>query len=515
MPVVPPTPAPTPTPARGAPEFSLENFDFDQEEKPAAAAAAEGAPVTPAPDATLAPATPETQPTSSPEDEARVAELTKLLASGGLPHDIESAFLRTSRGRQILNQFKSARQLELPPDQGGIGMVPTADQIREMYQAQLKWDQSQFEFQTNPLSWLRTWLSPGPQGELPQAAPALAEEFLPELLRLDRSGQLFEAAATPVLSFAVSDLRSLAAGIPEGQNPDSFGVDERTRILDAAAILEYRSQVRRAGAGGPGIPIPTLASAPTPTTAPGSTPSPRPNPSQALDPTDPLAAERARLEFQRRQYESQSAAILESRLQTVRTAVDTGIRTAISQDLDNLFAQSGIRNAMPSPQVYDLFRQNYVESVIESVAGNTQRGKAPLNPDGFQRFRLTYSKALQSARATATATNNGTYDNQQNPVLQQAVADFRQLARTAIRNLAPDAIKAAGVKIQESVAPAAAIQKLVEAAQHTEPAASGPAIQHSLAPQPTAITLQPGESRGDAFARVLAGRMTQAQAGRR
>jgi hypothetical protein len=524
------TPAPAPVPA-DPPAFALDSFDFDdpanpstsQSPTPAPALPAQAAdPTTPTPPGSAPSTTPpgDGVPSSTPPlaeggaptdlSDPQLAALAKILAEGGLPKEVETAFLSTQRGRRILDQFKATRQLALPPDQGGIGMVPTPDQIKEWSRSATNWEQSAYEFEANPQSWLRNWLAPDAQtGQFAPSVPTLAESFLPELARLDRTGQLFERALAPAINFTSHDLRQWAQSIPEGLNPDSFGVDERTRVLDAADILEARYRARAGGMVGPTPSTATFTPSAPAAPSPGA-PTSRTTPTTPSS-ADPLAAERARLEAERRHYEEQSRLIAQQAETSVFNQIDGNIRSSISGDLDKLFTASGVKAGMPSPDVYNLFLDQHVGRVIELVAGDRTTNKSPMNPDGFSRFRISYNRALQSARSPRPAT-----DPTGNPYVSQSVEAFRQLARTAIRMIAPDAIKAAGIKIQESRTPAApAIARYEAAAQQTEPAPSGPAVQQSLAP-PTRVEIQPGESRADATARMLAQIMTNAAAqGRR
>lgn len=50
-----------------------------------------------------------------------------------IPKEVESAFLKTNRGRRMLSSFKTIQELERDPAEGGLGFAPTAEQIKEAF----------------------------------------------------------------------------------------------------------------------------------------------------------------------------------------------------------------------------------------------------------------------------------------------------------------------------------------------------------------------------------------------
>ena len=111
-----------------------------------------------------------------PEDQKGIADLQALLKAGGLPKQVEDALMRTNRGRNLLALYKSERILKETPNYdpatgrnvGGLGFMPTPEQVKEYHQGHADFQASQQEFTTNPQSWAVNWFGPDSAGNFRQ-----------------------------------------------------------------------------------------------------------------------------------------------------------------------------------------------------------------------------------------------------------------------------------------------------------------------------------------------------------
>lgn len=115
---------------------------------------------------------------SVPDDESvslteeQIAELTAALRPGD-GHDPEKAMtlaLRTSRGRKMLEAFKSARELSKDPADGGLGFQPSTKEIVDAFADQLSYQDFYGDLTSgNPdkvLEVTRSLLRPGEDGRI-------------------------------------------------------------------------------------------------------------------------------------------------------------------------------------------------------------------------------------------------------------------------------------------------------------------------------------------------------------
>jgi hypothetical protein len=99
------------------------------------------------------------------------------------------------------------RELESPPDPnnpsiGGIGFVPTTEQIRQFYSASSAFESLQDEFDNNPESFFVNFFRPVQTDSGPQfrpGVPQIASFFLRGLEQFDPSGSLASTAVQPIL----------------------------------------------------------------------------------------------------------------------------------------------------------------------------------------------------------------------------------------------------------------------------------------------------------------------------
>ena len=123
---------------------------------------------------------------------------------------VQKAFLATSRGKRILTSFKALRDLESSSDEGGIGFIPSKDQIRDYYttaQAHLRFSRDLAELPNTPErinDILGYVLGDDPQKPSPSAS-YLAANIPAHLAR--HNPQAFQALRSTFLNGMVADLK--------------------------------------------------------------------------------------------------------------------------------------------------------------------------------------------------------------------------------------------------------------------------------------------------------------------
>jgi len=239
-----PAPAPDPAPAPSSPvaaELGTEEedeFEFDEDKQPSATPAA--APETP----TTTPQTPGTQPTTTPvegtEDEDSI-DWSKML-----PQEVEQAFLRHARGKAMLNAFKERRELSKPPSEGGLGFVPTVQQIKEFHQNAANLEAMDYDFQSGTrdgvTNWINYWWEPTQnpqqtksQAMMAKALPHVLKQVNPDAYRAigDTFGQqMVEELLTQAKSAATESDRKFYARFARSVHEYIFGDDNAPDVSD-------------------------------------------------------------------------------------------------------------------------------------------------------------------------------------------------------------------------------------------------------------------------------------------
>ena len=475
-PVVPPpelapAPAPVAAPAPPAPpappaEFDAESIDFDATPKPPV----EAAPAVPAPEAAPSP------PLITEEEKATLSKdlspeqqsaLEAALKSEAVAKILETVSLRSERGKRQLQAFKTIRDLEAPPTAdgtGGIGHAPTVDEIKAMYQSHLNWQAAQHEFEANPRSWLLNHFAPDPETkQLPAGAVQVLAQ-LHEVLQQNAPQLYIQTQVTPVLSDFTNRLYGWAMGFPEGSHKDeATGVDDRARALYVAGEVER-------------LLFGKTRTVPTGPAAPGA--------------TDPLAAERAMLLQQQQQYQQAQSALQQRAVAQFDNSVGVALETNLTKDIDSLFTQAGI-SATRSAREQAALRTDLMNAIYDSISGNFQMGISPTDPPALQNFRIEVERARLGRLDPSVP-----------------VETFRQLARQAIRRLAPAFVKEinTGTLTSSTARHAAA----AEAASRVAPApGAGVPVPQSVLPVPAAR--QPNESQEDYVHRAISEAMALGQ----
>lgn len=243
-PVVPVTPVVPAAPAE--PVLNLEDFQFS-DETPAvvdpAAPPAAAAPVV-VPPIVAQPPNP-----SLPDAPAVINDLFAAVAAAGTnPTDeqskaIESAFLKTNRGKYMLGTYQAARDLTKPLADGGAGLssLPSASDLRDWYQASEKARTLDVQLELGTPDTLQqfwsNWFAPTESGSFrPGAAEALRN--LPGFLASlpGDQAQIYNEVAQPIRDAHMSHLtRAMLESFPPAQaNPD--GTESDGQRAHAAAV---------------------------------------------------------------------------------------------------------------------------------------------------------------------------------------------------------------------------------------------------------------------------------------
>lgn len=141
--------------------------------------------------------------------------------AGMLPKEVESAFLRTARGRRMLDSFKANQEFEKLPSEGGLGFIPTIEQTKQAFNLYNDLRDMTAEFHsgdpTKAQNWVQNWFLPAEGQPLSQGSREVAKSFLPTLAQRANAGdqsarELYVSAAMPAVMTYVEELYSKASG---------------------------------------------------------------------------------------------------------------------------------------------------------------------------------------------------------------------------------------------------------------------------------------------------------------
>lgn len=389
LPVIDPAaPAIIPAAAPTSDELDLTQLDFDAPPKP-------DTPVV-LPDAVATPAT-------TPEIDV-VRELAETLARGDVPEKVEEVFLKTPRGRQMITAFKALRDLAQSPDKGGIGRVPTMDEIKEADASHRNVTAMTFEYANDPLSFATNLLVPNPEtgrtflGDPAQATKVL--ESIPQaLLRAAQTtqnpvyAQMLTSYSIPAFELFFNHQYTGAFQMPE-ESPAEIAqyraanqqpplLNDKIRMLDALQLSEFKAFGKaRPLNWQPGQPAASTPSGPDP--------------------------EKLQLMDRLRQADAQIANNQRQQLNNVVTTIETSGKTAAMGDIDQALKFVGVDKVYPSSVIRS--QQNDIYEELKSAL--------PMHdPSGWQRYQI---QLQQAARGQATPDT--------------AAKTFRQLFQNALRH---------------------------------------------------------------------------------
>lgn len=477
-----PTTVPSTTAPTSGPDTSLTfddapdlNFDDDgnladtdpSKTLPTAAQPAQAAASpTPDPAATIPPTVTPTTPT---QDE--VANLARVLSEGGLPKEVETAFLKTNRGKSMLALFKAERVLrDLPQtdpvtgeNTGGIGFMPTPDQIKEYHRAHSDIQAMENEFHMNPSSFLNNWFAPDSQGQFREGTEQVLSQ-IPAVIdqiyaRSEQTGDqalkqraigMYASVFNPMARSYIDGLYQKALAIPETTDDQK---QYKNGLLNAARQIEWDLFGKYKPDG-------------------ELTPGPAP---------DPLAArEQAIAEREQRLLAWQQKGMTEHQKATEQQIFGT-IDSNLTRDIEKALAT--VKDALP-PRAYRAAVSDFKREVQEAA----RRDQA-----GFRAFNFSLSRARSSRGADA---------------LQAPVAEYQRISRSVIqaryRNVLSELVNGA---VRQNLAQ--------HQAAENGSAQRGPAVNGGQVPPQSVVPGQNGrpqrlngEDRADYMARVLSERLS-------
>jgi hypothetical protein len=435
----------TPAPAAAAPEPEL-TFEDDPPEL-----SFDDEPTKPTP------ATPPAQPDQSEK------ELSDLLHANGLPKQVEDAFMRTNRGRNLLAIYKSERVLKQMPEidpttgenRGGLGFMPTPEQIKEFHQSHSDWSASVQEFSTNPQNWAVNWFGPDGKGNFREGVDKVlasvprvldqvyshAEQSGNQQLR-DQALGLYRSVFSPMLQSYLDGFYSRAQSIQDPAQREQY--INAARAIEADMFGKFREDSKL-----------------------------------APQPADPLAErEQALAERERRLNAWQTKQQTET-----QKATENEIFSTIDQNLtkDCEKALASVKTGM-SERAFRAAVNDFKREIQEAVRKNHVATR------DFN-FKLSAARSARGADARTAPVQ----------VYQQSARQAIQARyRTVLQELASDAQRQNGAL--HATAAAAAAQ--------TAPAVNGgQAPPQSIVPD-VKISRRPGEDNTEFFQRRLAARLS-------
>jgi hypothetical protein len=213
-------------------------------------------------------------PVETPDDDAKAVEaLSAILRAGGVPKQIENAFFRTNIGRQQLAHFKADRILKQPPEfdpatgenRGGLGFMPTADQIKEFHRGHSDWTAMTQEFSVNPQSFATNWFAPDSQGNFREGADQVLAS-IPQVIDqiynnaeqsgnrvlAEKSVSMFRAVFAPMQKSYLDGLYARAAEILDpAQREQAINA---ARYIEADMFGKFRDDAKVAATSQPESP---------------------------------------------------------------------------------------------------------------------------------------------------------------------------------------------------------------------------------------------------------------------
>lgn len=449
-PLVTPPASDAPPAAASPVEVDLEAIDFD-------APVTEAAPA--AHDANAAPALSEKE---------AYQQLQAKIEAGDLD-GIEAAFLRTPKGKAQLETWKSMRELRKPAEEGGIGRIPTVDEIKEAESARHDLMAMRHDFITNPASFAANIFTINPQTgrsyfggpeETAKVLSSLPETIIQNAQRDQRLLPLANAISFPIFKMFFDTQYQRALAMPADSAPNQ---EMKARTLDALRMGEFLAlgETRTL----PGIDVPAAG---------GSDPR-----IQALE---------SQLQQMRNQVSQQAT----SRTSTLVSQAESMARSNTMADVDKVLARTGLDKVYPS-ELLDPLRQRIYDQVEALVTGKNgvTHDRGGLQTYQIQLDEMTRSQSPDPSKPSETKRRLFRNALQTNPEIKGLLTKLVQAAKTTT-----DTRNGAGLPAQDRV----------------EPSGGGVPAPASVVPQK--LERQPNESTTDYNARRLSNSLRAAGATR-
>jgi hypothetical protein len=410
------------------------------------------------------PAPPQAAAPAAPAEDKEAAELSALLKANGLPKQVEDAFMRTNRGRNLLAIYKSERVLKEAPNfdpatgenKGGLGFMPTPEQIKDYHRAHSDWNAMTQEFVTNPASFALNWFGPDATGNFREGVDKVLAN-VPQVLdqafsHAERTGNqqlaqqavaLHRAVFNPLLQQYLDGLYTRAT--KTGDTAERESLINAARFVEADMFGKFRDDSKLAPPGA----------------------------------ADPLAEREAAVAEEERRL----SAWRTKQQSEAQKAVENDIFSTIDQNLtrDCEKALASVKAGM-SERVFRAAVNDFKREIQEAVRKNHVATR------DFN-FKLSAARTARGADARTAPVQ----------VYQQTARQAIQARyRTVLQELAT------GVERQNGALHATASA----AAAQTAPAVNGgQAPPQSIVPSVT-ITRKPGEDRAEYMQRRLAGALS-------
>ena len=442
-PSTPSTPTPAAEAAPSAPEPDLTFQDDEPElnfEAPAGPAAAPAVA-----------ATPESTPPAVPGSEF----------DNMLPKQVETAFLKTNRGRNLLATYKSERVLKEAPqidpetgeNIGGLGYMPTPEQIKEFHARASDWEASQHEFETDPQSWVvnhfmesGSAIRPGAEqilATLPTAINAAYDAAIKsgDKAQEERAVNAFKSIFQPMAMEYINGLYDRARQIADPAKREQYLNGARTIEFDLTGKFRGDDQL-----------------------APPK-------------PEDTLEQERQALRTEREQLQSWRLRNQSEAATQVRNQLFNEIDQALVKDIERAFATADLQNTM-KPFAFKAAVDAYKAQIQQAVRQNQF---------AFRQYNFALSKVGPNSPAETRVA---------------AAQVYRQAAQQAIKNSYRNILKELvdGTVNQN----AAARSTAAAAASQTAPSVNGGQAPHQSIVPEARVTRLPGEDHVDFIKRRIA-----------
>lgn len=425
--------------------------------------------------------TSEVAPTDTPSEE-RLSDtqislsLQEMLDKGEVPEKIEEAFLKHSRGKRMLAAMKTERELAKPFEEGGIGRVPTIEEIRSGELARQDLTAMVHEAQTNPLSFINNLFTLRPDGTSPlvgnqqsvQAALSTIPDVLIQAIKeapnaqlRDAHAALYTAYSTPVFQKFFDHQYSRLRAMPESNDQDK---DIKGRVLDGLQIMEYTAF------GKARDHAPYVGGAPV-------SPAPTSNDPEKQVLLDQLQRYRQN-EQQQRQNEQQR----------INTTIGNTSRESAMKDITKVMDHYGLKNAYSDVILAPLCNELYTE-IVKLLPRQ--------DPGGWQNYEIQVREA-----------SLGRLDPAEPAKL------FNRLFRNTLRN-SPQVKQRFSSLVSEGMSRSNASHAALSQSQIRVEAGAAAAPAPSSVIPAVQMSRQPGETKEEFFTRRIAGVMTPTVPARR
>lgn len=269
---------------------------------------------------------------SAPAEPASAESDQPQLSRKEFDEEFREVFKQHPRFRQIVANHAEIAKLAAPPDQGGIGFRPDADQIKGWHRSHSTMDQMMMDFTSGDpgsvKNFVNFWFGKDAQGRALDGVDQIAEK-LPVMLA-ESNPEAYQKIGTHFGSAIIEQLSGMASS---GRYPEA----DAARLADAALLLGAVTGIKPASGTQPQQP-------------------------QATAPNDEVAALRARVR----------------ELETGRSQ-QTGeqIRTTVTQNLDRVIAADADKALAPlkeqyksDPLMFEALRERMVKEMRQTAMSN-------------------------------------------------------------------------------------------------------------------------------------------------